>query len=749
MPMDRISGVDASTERRVMALPLIRVLCTSSSLEERVKARENLNDNFKRETGKKNIGELSAAIANGEGRLGDEKVLNDYRQLTMEVLSVYKGGRLASEINNITDWDEKETLLRNRLWRDSALEGFEETVLEKVFGEKKPGQPVNEERNQNTTGVQGIKNEKVREVMDIFNKRRKIWEAAGPTVLGKNIERTIEELSGLVDIVDGNGYDEITKISAYLGGERDRLGGEGDGVDMGDKVVRKLEEIERKKEEERLKQEQKIMEAKEIQNEKDRSDFFMAMLVHEDPQSADPFSGYAPEWMRDYPDKALLKKIVALHNTAYAKLRYGNQLLDELLDTKAGGTYSASNEIMRKMINEIPGVKESLWHFVDKYSEPAEVSGKYMLRLKGQAAVDRVRKQVEAYKAVGQNVPDDLAERLREVEEPYKEWIKEEFGHIRDNQMEWVRTLNASRVRGVNNETDALEATAIAWCFLFSGHFFESIDWSKDIPSCEASVAQAWSFCHPNEKMRNKVLWKERDEGDKVIGTEEGWGGNKGQWIVRRFELARQGSVKDKEFVKKFITGVIKPFPEMMFCSFVEDADVVVDGGSKISMAQALKEKRRIRWDMMPQSADPWGSYYDFADSANKLYQVTTGKLQAGFAAKDLTKTEELIGKIADARNKLRGSSLWRSMVDNKEFMLWALAGAVPDGLFKESSEMILMTADVTMGSQQRNMEYFLKLRELVPNKADRDWVLTQLHCKGPLSEVSRKKIMNPLTRDL
>jgi hypothetical protein len=477
---------------------------------------------------------------------------------------------------------------------------------------------------------------------------------------------------------------------------------------------------------------------KENESTRQRYDFFYAMLTHEAPQDSNPFSTMSPEWMAKHPDKALLQKVIQLGNAAHYKLRYGNADLNVLLDTRGEGTFSASNEIMRKLYEEVPGVKESLESIVGEFFVPAEEHGKYVLRLKVQGNNDEERSK----------------------------YIQKKFGDVSKLQLGCVADLvgkdklfysGDSENDEFKDKTEALQAVVIAWNIIYVGNTFECADINNWIPAGETSVAQAWNLMHPDAKARSKILKFDKDEQGvrrpDTLGTEEGWGGAKGQWFVKQFERFRSGEKDAAEFVRNYDAGLIHPFPERMFASLLTLTKVWVprkgeESKSKeedieyeeMSFAQALMEKKRINFINENRGGNMWGAYYDVGDSARKLYEATTGKMSLPLGSDKWSEVRNWVAVVVDARNKLRKTPLLRPYIDNREFVLWAIAGATNGGLFLDSTKLVLLTPDV-LGPQHIDFEILFQTRDLV-SKEDAEWISRQFHAWGRGSDRERKRIM-------
>lgn len=445
---------------------------------------------------------------------------------------------------------------------------------------------------------------------------------------------------------------------------------------------------------------------------KQKKDFFQAMLLHYSPINMDPFSNMAPEWTAN-EDKPLLLSLIALSNVSYYKWRYGDANLDVMVDLRGEATFSATNEMMQKMY-DLPGVRESMEFFVrdffDLVSDPK--SGVMILRLKGN---------------------EEVLERLQNITVTRKEEMKrlQEEGVVMD-------------------EMEAMVAVSTAFNLLYSSHVFECGDIKRRMVPCEAYVEQMRAFMHPAMKARAKQI-----KSGISVGTEEGWGGQLGQWLVGTLERAnekirRQGKRADKDvdvvFRKKYEKGEVHPFPERLFASFLVMTKVnVVDGlneEKEVNLAEALHKGWRVNFEKVSKGGNPWGAHADTADSALKLYKACRGDEKSfSLPLGDSKGRSEMIdwaGRVADARNKLSKNDFLSPYVNTAEFVKWTIAACARGGLYP-SAELVLMTPNVGE-NQDISFNALFQSRDLVTREEAKE-IKRDFHADGYMSKWERRRI--------
>lgn len=441
-------------------------------------------------------------------------------------------------------------------------------------------------------------------------------------------------------------------------------------------------------------------------------DFYYSTLLHETSMDDNPFSNLAPEWMKKDPDKTLILKQIQLANACFNKKKLGNALADSLFDIKGEATFGASNELMQKLYEKVPGVRECLEGFVQDFFVAGVENRQFVLKLKG----------------VDGN----------------SEAVKNKFLDLRKLQISMRDGLvgPGKKFNSGNLEKDLMEATravSIAWNLLYVGHTFEDADTTKCLKG-EVSVAQAWNIMHPAQKALDKLIKPDPDDAR----TEETFGGQKGQLLIRQIERSKFDR-ESRDFINSYKLGKFRPFPERLLTSYMVHTRVNVEGGSKkITMAQALLEGKKIDFLKDGLNNDSWGSYYDFASASRTLYDLTTGKTPLILEVNDGKASKEMIdwaNTLADARNKLRKNELISPHINNKEFLLWSIVACVKGGVYVESSHLVMMTPKVFSQAQYDELDSFFGIRQLVNNQDEKEWVMRALNCDSPGSVKRRQSI--------
>jgi hypothetical protein len=551
-------------------------------------------------------------------------------------------------------------------------------------------------------------------VLEILSKGDKLLKVGGKR--GEVVERALTQLMDLYEKVKEGSRDEkeIEMVISYMNAERERAeaaqgprgqaSGEGVAEALGKVMGRSPEMLEQQKQ-----------------------DFYQAMLLHKNQLQIDPFSNYAPEWMKSEP-KVLLQTLIALSNSCYFKWRYGDANLDVMADLRGEATFSAPNEMMQKMY-EMKGVRESMEYFVSNF---------FTLELDSNNGLEFLK-------------------------------LKQDDGHL--DALKNISVTQQKLMRGliesgkVGNETEALAAVSTAFNLLYASHTFECGDVGRKLTPCEVYVEQMRAFMHPADKARAKHV-------KRSVGTEEGWGGTLGQWLVGTIERARvkvaRGVVNDPdvEFAEQYRKRQVHPFPERLFASFLVLSDVtaydmngkvvrltrkVIDRGTgkekdverDISLAEALMNGWKVDFEEDGKGGNMWGAYADISDSALKLYKACRGDEKAfPLPLGDNRARSQIIdwaANVGDARNKLRGTSPFLSpYVNTAEFVKWTIAACTKGGLFP-SAELVLATPDVD-GSQDLSFDMLFDSRSLV-SSAEALQIKKEFHAVGWKSKFERSKI--------
>ncbi|HNY04210.1 MAG TPA: hypothetical protein PKI92_00420 [Candidatus Woesebacteria bacterium] len=584
----------------------------------------------------------------------------------------------------------------------------------------------------------------VRENCDLNN-------SADKKILLDEISQTYADLTKMRGL-NQNEKDQLYMVKAYLNtkmqtldsdmGADEKKGEEGE-------VVTELQKV-RKLNEERIaqkrKEEEEYAELRKRSLEQARYETFQAMLLHKNPITLDVFQQYAPEWMREEKDKPLMQTLVALANSCFYKWKYGDTNLDVMVDPRGEATFNAPNEMMQKMY-EIPGVRQTMESIVRNYFEPGEEDGLdkndeekkiFVLRLKGteNGNVDKVVSQAQ---------------------------------NIGDEQTKLVDDLILSG----SKKSDAMLAVSTAFNLLYVGHIFEDADINRKLDPCDAYVEQMRAFIFPATKARSKfgldkipVTEKSNTNQKESVGTEEGWGGQLGQWLTEVVIRARhkvddgvRESDPDIQFYRRYKRGEVHPFPERLFAGFLTLTEVEVktkddrgnDVRQKMSVAEALYGGFEIDFEAKGKGVNPWGSYYDVSDSANKLYKIVKGDQKAyPLPLGDMRELQQVANwahEVSDARNKVKRKDILRPHVEGREFMKWIIAACVQGGIFPYSAELVLMTPDVNE-NQDVSFDGLLKRRDLLEKEEDKKWLKKEFHAENYGSKFIRGRIIKGLGKN-
>lgn len=573
------------------------------------------------------------------------------------------------------------------------------------------------------------------QLIDELNRLDKVREKvsragkAGEKILDAEIKKSMEKLVS-VEIPDEK-QDQVVMVLSYLGSEVEKpeepVKVDTSAIEEGLKAatkaaeettaqmqkLREEEETRRKDELKRqaqLKKEQE--EAAAAAQEQGRYETFWAMLLHKNIVSIDVFQQYAPDWMKQETNKPLMQTLVALANACHYKWRYGDSNLDVMVDSRGEAIFNAPNEQMQQMY-ELPGVRDVMETIVHDFFDESEENGVFTLKLKN----DR-----------------NIASRIQNIG-------NEQMNLVED----LVHDLNLSR-------SDAMLAVSTGFNLLYISNIFEDGDHDRVLTPCDAYVEQMRTFMYPGVKARAKQMGKV-----DAVGTEEGWGGQLGQWLTevtmrakRKIASGVGESDPDVHMYKEYERGNIHPFPERLFASFLVLTDVKTEGGQTMNLAQALYDGETVDFLASGSGSNPWGSYYDASDSANRLYKIVKGDPKAAALPlgdpKGIASVAGWAHDVADARKKVKSKDLLRPYVDTREFVKWIIAACTQGGLYQHSAELVLMTPDV-LTNQDVSFDGLLKRRDLLESDDDKKWLKKEFNADGAMSRNTRKAIIRKLPK--
>lgn len=412
---------------------------------------------------------------------------------------------------------------------------------------------------------------------------------------------------------------------------------------------------------------------------------------------------FPPEWFKklDSEGQHLIRARIRLANASFIKRRFGD--IDG--ERTKQNDYLSLTEKELGLIWKMPGVKECLYRYTEDFLEKDDSAeeGVFFWTLKAKNKEE--------------------AEQLTSFE-AYQIALAQEFEE-----------------KGVvSDDLEAKSAVAVSWNFLFCCNAMESADTKRIINPSGVYGEQVRALMHPLVKAIGKYGIKPDEKPEQLaVGTEEGWGGQLGDWIANRLEAG------DYEFRQKLRERKVKPYPERMLASLPELAEVKVVGiDEKISMAQAFSEKREIQFPST--ESDLFGGYLDTWDSAFKAYNYATGKvpLESGKNNREWART------LADTIAKLRSKSIGKHHVlepyyRNREFILWTIANSV--GLRLHTSNLIL---SLPVSSDAYNVEVrnIVDYPRLVESLEDRRWIKKQFHALGAFAKWDRTRISHQITRE-
>ena len=589
------------------------------------------------------------------------------------------------------------------------------------------------------------------------------------------VNKTIRKLANMENLTPGQNHDKEMSLG-YLGIELEDVKTEkvksektqeirrqeaekNENKSEEGKIVTELQKA-RKLEEEQIaqkrKEEELYAEARKRSLEQARFETFQAMLLHKNQITLDVFQQYAPEWMKEEKDKPLMQTLVALANSCFYKWKYGDTNLDVMVDPRGEATFNAPNEMMQKMY-EIPGVRHTMElivndFFEDDLEDGITEEGKeikvFVLRLKG---TDQDKK---------------IKDSKIELKPGEKSELSKVFGAIQNIGDEQTRLVDDLISEGIK-KSDAMLAVSTAFNLLYVGHIFEDADINRQLQPCDAYVEQMRAFMFPGTKARSKYglnkdpITEKSDANQKEsVGTEEGWGGQLGQWLTEvairarhKLDAGVNENDPDIKFYKQYKKREIHPFPERLFASFFTLTEVEVTSKDEkgavihptMSLAKALYTHETIDFEGKGKGVNPWGSYYDASDSANKLYKIVKGDQKAyPLPLGDRGALQQVANwthEMSDARKKVRGKAILKPNVESKEFVKWIIAACTEGGLYPYSAELVLMTPNV-LANQDLSFDGLLKRRDLLENDKDKEWLKKEFHAYGVASRLTRGRIL-------
>lgn len=419
---------------------------------------------------------------------------------------------------------------------------------------------------------------------------------------------------------------------------------------------------------------------------------------------------FPPEWFKkmDYEQQHLIRARLRLANASFIKRRLGDIDGERTMQNEQ---LSLTEKELKLMWEKMPGFKESLYHYIETILEKSPESNNkaffWTLKVKS-------KKEAETQLASFESLQQAYAKQL----------VREKI---------------------VSDELEATAAVAASWNFLFCSNIIESADTERFINPVGIHGEQVRALMHP----LTKALQKYKTGEQTTTGTEEGWGGQLGDWIANRLAAG------DNDFRRKLIEREIKPYPERMFASLPEltTVNVLIDkegesidsNKENMSMAKALSDKREIVFS--DTESDLFGSYKDTWDSAFKAYNYATGKVPLESGKNNYEWARTLSDTIAKLRSKKIGNvHILEPFYKNREYILWTIANSV--GLELYTSELVLRLL-VPDDAYDIAVSGIVDYPRLVEDANDRKWIKRQFNAFGLFGKIKRGKISHQISREV
>lgn len=383
-------------------------------------------------------------------------------------------------------------------------------------------------------------------------------------------------------------------------------------------------------------------------------------------------------------------------------------------DARKNEVYNLSTMELR-MLYEVPEIRESMETFVQDLFEFYEEDGRKFLRLKLVKNADGSLKKddkggyildPEVAKKVGDIGTDNSFELYKE--EMFKKMALKKLYPTRTSEIDadWklfyqneiLAYINKSRENPRNrNKTNAelegewitinaLEekrAVATAWNLLCVGNIIESADTCRHLKPTQLNSDKIRTMMMPLEKFIGKSGMRRGE----LKGDEELFGGKITLWAKRRFEQEGATFAERIVYAADHDIRTMTPeqakwrlFPKRMMCSFNDMYLAETESGEKITLSQALMEKKKIVFK--DDDADVFVSLRDTWDEVITVTPFMIGKgeyspIQQGEKfASAIEKWRGLVTGIN--RIKLSDGGFSHEITPERpEFYAWLLANAV------------------------------------------------------------------------
>lgn len=510
-----------------------------------------------------------------------------------------------------------------------------------------------------------------------LDRRTEILRTSGAVSDGKMSEiltTKILELSELVDDLDDRGYDELTRVSAYLGSEVERLEMkvETDSLHSG------LAGLDSEARARLLAQEMARSRAPRGPNDGETEyspyeasyDMTKERFV-EMEYNMQPIRWYderPPAWFdkknMNSDERELIDLRLKLLNAAANKVYLRNRDIEKLRNNYPEVTEHDFKLLWEKM----PGFKEALTGIVsDLCEEYTDNDGRILLRLKTQGTGDTPF-------AINKVVKD-------KVEHFYR--YKDDYSKTLDN----ANVLTTSEKRKLGKiEADKLvamrktEAVSAAWNFLYVGDSVESWDYFRELKPTVCVSDKLRTMDHPMIKALGKWgVWKGYQTPGEVVaaeGQEEPFiSGPLSSWILDRIKY-------EPNFKQRLTSGDLKDMlPRTMVVSMIEST-AIGKGENKMSLGSALLHGRMdvisehfTRNDTDKNLMQP---HNDMVQGGEFILNLIKGKIQYAEGKNDSAFVSDFVENTSLIRQEpnipLVGGGLGTiGFVDKPEFFAWAI----------------------------------------------------------------------------
>ncbi|MBI2465264.1 hypothetical protein HYV64_03915 [Candidatus Shapirobacteria bacterium] len=438
-----------------------------------------------------------------------------------------------------------------------------------------------------------------------------------------------------------------------------------------------------------------------------KADYFKAMAGGATPDSfVSPSSPMAPEWLKGMePRHALL--LTELNNASFMLGRVSG--IGEVV--QGSGLFRTDDDGMDFLLNQTPGAREAFAFILQTYFDPVDEEGNIFDPSVDRRSIVNVRLKVDdkvlMSDFVGNRVFDNVKGYLVGMRPPI------DFGD------------------GIlGKEAGSSMAVGVVLALSRVGFMFNDADPKRKMGKSNLQN-QVWNANYPAAK------------GAQKFKKAEPWAGSQGDWLFARQQGAvtvSKNQAKEIEFVERWESGEINPLPERLMINFFANTEVTTATSGKVSMIEALYFGYEIIYEQ--GSNDDWVSYQDVVRAAAGAFEYMKGgdkqKLMLGknegewangirSIVSDLSKNEELAPQFSN--EPLMSGGKWVGPSPLAERMLWFIGAC--GGLANIPDLIVTQGADKFQDNAMRNVVDTTAMKIMLPNEADREWILKQLSCDG------------------